>query len=450
MPSVPKYFLAMRVSRLFLSGLSGLIAPSDEKASMSQPTRILLALVAGLVLGVLLASFAAGAVPGVLLIAEPVGTAWLNALQMTIVPLVVSLLITGIAATAEAVRAGRTAARAMAVILTVMSLSAVIAAVLTPLLLDLAPLPAESAASLRRALVGVPQAGPVPGLSAFFASLVPTNVVAAAANSAYISLLIFTLLFAFALTRVEAGPRAQLTGVFTGLRDTVLIMINWIIWAAPLGVFALALTVGARAGSAAFGALLHYILIVSAVGVVVTLLAYPMAAVGGRVGLGRFTRAALPAQAVAVSTQSSLACLPIMLKKAEELDVPAATGGVVLPLAVVMMRATGPAMNLAVAIYVTTWFGVEMGPATLATATVVAMLTSLGSVSLPGQVSFISAIAPINAVFGVPVAPLGLLVAVEILPDIVRTLGNVTMDLAVTTAVSARSGPAPVSERMRC
>ncbi len=408
---------------------------------MSQPTRILLSLVVGLALGVLLAAQAPGAVPGVLLGAEPIGTAWLNALQMTIIPLVVSLLVTGIAATAQAVRAGRIAARAIAVILTIMGLSAVLAAFLTPLLLRLAPLPIDSAAALRAALIGAPAAADPPGLLAFVTGLVPTNVVAAAANSAFLSLIIFTLLFAFALTRIEAERRVALTRFFEALRDTVLVMVNWIIWAAPVGVFALALTVGARAGSAAFGALVHYILIVSAVGVVVTLLAYPVAMIGGRIGLVRFGRAALPAQAVAVSTQSSLACLPVMLKKAEELAVPAATGGVVLPLAVVMMRATGPAMNLAVAIYVATWFGAPIGAATLAAATVVAMLTSLGSVSLPGQVSFISAIAPINAVFGVPVAPLGLLVAVETLPDIVRTLGNVTMDLAVTTTVSARSGP---------
>lgn len=413
---------------------------------MSQPTRILLALVAGLALGVLLAAGAPGAVPGVLLGSEPIGTAWLNALQMTIIPLVVSLLITGIAATAEAVRAGRIAARAIAVILTIMASSAALAAVLTPALLRLAPLPVESAAALRTALVGAPAGDAPPGLMAFFTGLVPTNVVAAAANSAFLSLIIFTLLFAFALTRIEQERRDRLTGFFEAMRDTVLVMVNWIIWAAPVGVFALALTVGARAGSAAFGALVHYILIVSIVGVVVTALAYPLAAIGGRVGLVRFGRAALPAQAVAVSTQSSLACLPIMLKKAGELGVPAATGGVVLPLAVVMMRATGPAMNLAVAIYVATWFGVPFGPATLAVATVVAMLTSLGSVSLPGQVSFVSAIAPINAVFGVPVAPLGLLVAVETLPDIVRTLGNVTMDLAVTTTVAARSGPVPLDE----
>lgn len=416
---------------------------------MSQPTRILLSLVLGLLLGVALASFAPAATGPALLVAEPVGTAWLNALQMTIIPLVVSLLVTGIAATAEAVSAGRTAARSIALILTIMLLSGAAAAFLTPLFLHLVPLPEASAAALRHALQGAAPAGEAPGIGQFFTTLVPTNVVAAAANSAFLSLIIFTLLFAFALTRIEPGARAQLTGFFAAMRDTVLVMINWIIWAAPLGVFALALVVGARAGTAAFGALVHYVATVSAVGIVVGLCAYPLAALGGRTGLGRFARAALPAQAVAISTQSSLATLPTMLKGSTALGIHAATSGVVLPLAVVMLRATGPAMNLAVAIYVTHWFGIPMPATTVAAAVVVAALTSLGSVSLPGQVSFISAIAPINATFGAPIAPLGLLVAVETIPDIFRTLGNVTMDLAVTAVVAARSGPVAEGEADR-
>ena len=409
---------------------------------MSQPTRILLSLIFGLVIGIGLARLAPGAAAAGIPVAQPIGTAWLNALQMTIIPLVVSLLVTGIAATAEAVRAGRIAARAIGLILIVMSLSSVIASVLTPLFLDIVPMPAASAQALRGAITGSEPTTPPPPIAEFFTTLVPTNVVAAAANSAFLSLIVFTLLFAFALTRVEPEGRQTLTTFFKAMRDTVLVMIGWIIWVAPLGVFALAFVVGARAGSAAFGALVHYMAIVSAVGVVIGLLSYPLAAIVGRAGLARFARAALPSQAVAISTQSSLASLPTMLKGAETLAVPTATAGVVLPLAVVMMRATGPAMNLAVAIYVAHWFGIDIGPATMAAATAVATLTSLGSVSLPGQVSFISAIAPIVVIFGAPVAPLGLLVAVETIPDIFRTLGNVTMDLSVTAAVSGRSRPA--------
>ena len=411
----------------------------------SPSTRILGALVLGLLLGVALAASNPGAVPGVVGVAQPIGTAWLNALQMTVIPLVFSLLVTGIAATAEAARSGAVAARAIAVILTIMVASAVAAAILTPLFLGFAPMPAASAAALRGALADVAPAGPVPPLGEFMAGMVPSNVVAAAANGAFLSLILFALIFAFALTRIDRAGRETLTGVFAAIRDTMLVMIGWIIWIAPVGVFALALTVAARTGTAAVGALLHYIVTVSSVGVAVSLFALPLALWGGRVAFGRFLRESAPALAVALSTQSSLASLPAMLKGSEALGVPVATSGVALPLCVAMLRATGPAMNLAVAIYVAAWFGVPLTFATLGAATAIAVLTSLGSVSLPGQVSFISAISPIAVTLGVPLAPLGLLVAVETLPDIFRTLGNVIFDLAVTVTVAARSDPAELT-----
>ena len=408
---------------------------------MTQATRILLSLVAGLTAGIALATFAPGAVPGATAVAEPIGTAWLHALQMTIVPLVVSLLVTGVAATAEAARAGRLAGRAIALYVTLLFLSAVMAAVLTPLFLSIAPLPAASAAALRAALSGAEAIPPVAPLGEFFAGIVPTNIVKAAAADAFLSLIIFTLIFAFAIARIGAEERALMVRFFTALRDTMLVVIDWVLLVAPIGVFALALVVGARAGTGAFGALIHYILTVSAIGFAVAVTAYPLAMVAARVPLRAFTRAALPAQAVAFSTQSSLASLPAMLEGARALGVPVSTAGVTLPLAVAIFRATGPAMNLAVAIYIATWFGVPLSPATLAIGVVVATLTSLGSVSLPGTVSYVSAIAPIAGTIGAPLAPLGLLVAVETIPDIMRTVGNVTMDLATTALLRRRARP---------
>ncbi|KTT73073.1 dicarboxylate/amino acid:cation symporter [Sphingomonas endophytica] len=409
---------------------------------MSQATRILLSLLIGLSSGIALATFAPTAVPGAITVADPIGTAWLHGLQMTIVPLVVSLLVTGVAATAEAAKAGRLAGRAIALYVAFLFLSATIAALVTPLILTIAPLPTAAATALRAALSGAEQVPAVPPLAEFFAGIVPTNIVKAAAADAFLSLIIFTLVFAFAIARIDAEGRTLLVRFFTALRDTMLVVIDWVLWIAPLGVFALALVVGARAGTGAFGALIHYILVVSSVGVVVTLLAYPVARLGGRVPLAGFARAALPSQAVAISTQSSLASVPAMLEGARDLGVPVETAGVTLPLAVAIFRATGPAMNLAVAIYVATWFGVPLPPATLVVAVVVATLTSLGSVSLPGTVSYVSAIAPIAGTIGAPLAPLGLLVAVETIPDIVRTVGNVTMDLATTAWLGRRRDPA--------
>lgn len=416
---------------------------------MSQATRILLALIIGLALGIGLAAVSATSAETGILIAQPIGTAWLNALQMTIVPLVVSLLITGVAATAEAARAGRIAGRAMALFIILLWTASVLAAVLTPLLLHLFPLPADAAAALRATLSETKPVGAVPPFSEFLAALVPTNPIAAAANDAFLPLIIFTLVFAFALTRLPAEPRRLLTQFFQAVGDVMLVMIGWILWLAPVGVFALAYVVGARAGTAAFGALLHYILIISAVGIVVWLASFPMGAIGGRVSLGRFVRATGPAQAVAISTQSSLASLPAMLKGAGQLGVPVTTSGVTLPLAVAIFRVTGPPMNLAVAIYVAYWFGIPLGPGQIAAGVAVAAITTMGAVSLPGQISYVSSIAPICIAMGVPIAPLGLLVAVETIPDIFRTLGNVTMDLATTATISARSGPPIVTDADR-
>jgi Na+/H+-dicarboxylate symporter len=405
---------------------------------MSQATRILSALVIGLGGGIALAAYAPGAVQPTIAVAEPIGTAWLNALQMTIVPLVVSLLITGVAATAEAAQAGRLAGRAIAMYVTLLFCSALTAAILTPLFLQIAPLPRESAAALKAALIGAQAVGTIPPVGEFLAAVIPSNVVKAMAENKFISLIIFALVFAFAMTRLARESRDLLTAFFTAVRDTMLVVIDWILWIGPVGVFALALIVGARAGTGAFGALVHYILTISAVGAVVALSAYPLAVIGGRIGLGRYARAVLPSQAVAISTQSSLASLPAMVEGASELGVPVATSGVTLPLAVAIFRATGPAMNFAVAIYVAIWFEVPLTFGTLAVGTLVATLTSLGSVSLPGTISYVSAIAPVASAIGAPVAPLGLLVAVETIPDIMRTLGNVMMDLATTLTLSRR------------
>jgi Na+/H+-dicarboxylate symporter len=407
---------------------------------MSQATRILVALIAGIAVGIGAAALHGNWAAIGIMIFQPIGTAWLNGLQMTIVPLVIALLVLGVAATADAARAGLIATRSMILFIAILWASSILAAVLTPLLLKLWPLAPDAASALKAALIGSKPVGTVPPFGEFLAAIVPSNPVAAAANDAFLPLIVFSLVFAFAITRLPKERRDLLTNFFHAVSDTMLVMINWVLWLAPIGVFALAFLVGAKAGSAAFGALLHYVLVVSSVGIVVWLVSFPIGAIGGRISLGRFVRATAPAQAVAISTQSSLASLPAMLRGAEAIGVPDTTSGIVLPLAVAIFRATGPAMNLAVAIYIAIWFDVPLTPASLGAGIAVAAITTMGAVSLPGAISYVSSIAPIAAVMGVPIAPLGLLVAVETFPDIFRTLGNVTMDLAATATIARWSG----------
>jgi Na+/H+-dicarboxylate symporter len=388
------------------------------------------ALAAGLALGWLLAG--TRTIEPLLAVAGPVGSLWLRSLQMTIIPLIAALLVTGIARMVATARAGPMARRTLGWFFAVLAAGTLFAAFAMPLLLDLFPVPPRAAAALVSDGVAAP---PVPGLGAFFETLVAPNVIAAAAETAMLPLVVFFAALALAITRLPEARRALLVGVFEALGDAMLVVIGWVLWLAPLGVFALAIGVAAASGGAAVAALGHYVLLVASLGLVVFVAGYAVAAFGARIGPLRFARDMLPAQAVALSTQSSLASLPAMLAVCRSLGVRETSADFVLPLAVAVFRATSPAMNLGVAIYVARLTGVELTPALIAAGVAVALVTTVGSVSLPGTVSFVTSIAPIALAMGVPIGPLALLVAVEMLPDLVRTVGNVTMDVAVTATV---------------
>jgi Na+/H+-dicarboxylate symporter len=413
---------------------------------MSQAYRILIALIVGLGLGIALANYAPAGGATMLLFTKKIGSAWLHGLQMVIVPLVVALLVIGIAASAEAARAGRIAASALLTFVAILWINTIMSAVVTPLLLKFFPLPAAWGDALRASLSGAKATGTVPSLGDFFDKIVPVNIVDAAATDAFLPLTVFAMVFAFAITRLPAERRKLLIDFFQAIADALIVVIGWVLVLAPIGVFCLAFGLGMETGAAAFGALLHYILTVSTLGIIVLLSAYPLAAIGARVGIGRFARAVLPSQVVALSTSSSLATLPAMLRSSEALGAPATVSGVVLPIAVAVFRATSPAMNLAVALYVANLTGTVIGPGQLAAGIATAAITTMGSVSLPGTISFFASVAPVAVAMGVPIEALGLLVAVETVPDLFRTLGNVTMDVAVTATVAKRTGAAEKTE----
>jgi Na+/H+-dicarboxylate symporter len=391
---------------------------------------------AGLVLG-----FAAGILlqgnpvfAGFLSYAELAGKVWLRLLQITILPLVVGLVYTGISQTLAAAGGGKLARRAVTFFFSVLILSGLLAATVVPALLELFPVPAQAVAQLSGG-ASAAEGAKVPGFAEILLAMIPDNIFAAAAAGAMLPLVLFTSVLAVATTRIAEAPRRQLSLIFEGLAAAMMVVIGWVLAIAPIGVFGLASAVAASSGTDAIQALAHYILIVSAAGTVIMLGGYVIAVLFAGKSLGQFARAMLPVQAVALSTQSSLACLPAMLVATRKLEVREATADFVLPLSVAIFRATSPAMNMGVAIYAAHLTGTPLSPFLLVVGAAVAFLVSLSSVSLPGTLSFVISVGPIANAMGVPIAPLGLLVAVEMLPDLMRTLGNVTMDVAVTAAV---------------
>ncbi|OYZ42009.1 MAG: sodium:dicarboxylate symporter, partial [Novosphingobium sp. 16-62-11] len=221
--------------------------PASTSAAMTLPpiaqvpaVWTFLGLITGLAGGLFVAFAAPSALPLVETWVKPIGEMWLRALQATIVPLVAALLFTGVTQTVATASAGALARRSLGLFLAVLTFSAGAALVVTPALIALIPIPADAGAALRQTLSGK-DAGPVPGIADFLRSIVPTNVIDAAANDRILPLILFVSVFALAVGRLAGPQREVMTTFFAALASAMLVVIGWVLALAPIGVFALSM-----------------------------------------------------------------------------------------------------------------------------------------------------------------------------------------------------------------
>jgi proton glutamate symport protein len=402
-------------------------------------TRLVLGLAAGLVLGLLAA---ASHSPGLVRAADaitPIGTLWVNAIRMTVIPLVVSLLITGVASTSDIKTVGQIGGKTLAVFFamligaTAIALPMGIAAFawlsrLVTVRPELPPGAADAAASIAGGTTPI-------GFGAWLTSLIPTNPIAAAANGAMLPLVVFTLLLALAISRSSADARETLLRFFRSLTEAMLTMVRWIVAVAPVGVFALMLPLGAHGGAGLVGAIGFYIAAYSVASIVFVLLLYPVITAIARVPMPEFARAALPAQTIAFSSSSSIASLPALVEGAEEkLRLREDVTGFVLPLAVSTFKFAAPVSWTFGALFVAWFYHVDLGLAAYAT---IALATIFMGFVAPGvpRGAFLM-LAPLFLSIGLPIEGIGILIAVDAIPDLFATVLNATGDLAATVLVA--------------
>jgi Na+/H+-dicarboxylate symporter len=313
-------------------------------------------------------------------------------------------------------------------------------------------------ASLRSSVAApaAPTATDVPSFAEWVVSVVPSNPVKAAADGAMLPVVVFALALGLALLTVTQERREAVLAFFRGLADAMLAIVRVIIAIAPIGVFALTVPVISRTGLAAAGALGYYVLAIAIAQAIFIVLLYPIAAIAGAVPVARFARAVFPAQAVAVATSSSLASLPAMIDSADRrLGLPAEVSGVVLPLAVSTFKISAPILWAVVATFLTRFYGVPLAPAQLVAVVLTGLLTSFSGPGVPH--GWLLVIAPMTATLGIPAEGIGLLIAVDAVPDIFATTLNVTGDMVAAALVSRGhratatresrlriSGPAPM------
>ena len=401
---------------------------------------VVLALIAGIAVGAWVGASGDAGLASAAHTVESLGVLWLNLLKMTVVPLVFCLLVNGIASVADAAASGRLAARSIFVFGVLLVTATAYACIILPIVLQLWPVdPAVGRAMVEGATGSAPKAVQPPTLGGWISALAPDNPVgAAASNSTVLQLTVFALFFGFAAIRLPAAQRETLLGMLKSVADAVIIIVRWVLVAAPIGVFALSLGVGLTSGVGVSGLLVQYVVIAAGVTALIVPMAFLFAVIWGRVNPVKFLAACSPVFATAISTQSSLATLPLMVERSRDaLGIPSRAANLTLPLAVAIFRMTSPVTNLAVCFFVASVHGIPVGIGQIAAGFFVAIAISVGSVGLPGQVSFVASVAPICAAMGLPIDLLGILVAIEVLPDIFRTLGNVAGDMAAT-AIAGR------------
>jgi proton glutamate symport protein len=409
---------------------------------MSLTTKVLLGLILGLAVGIAISASGnetLALVPGFL---EPIGTLWINAIRMTVIPLVVSAILVGVTSLPDAKTIGRIGGRALLLFLVALFAAAAFTVLIAPPAFSALDIDPAAASALRASVAtssdaAVESAQKMQGFRQWLIDLVPTNPIKAAADGAMLPLIVFSLAFGLGLNRITPENRDVLLRGINAVLEASLRLVRWVLQLAPIGVFALTVALANRLGLAAAGAVLYYIVIVSAMLIAFMGLLYLVAWLVGGKNPRLFARACAPAQAVAFSSRSSLVALPAMLETSQTvLALPLSIRSFFLPLAVATFR-SGSAIGIPVGvIFLARLYGVDLSAQQLVTIALTSVVTTFSVPGIPG--GSIIVMVPVLLSAGLPVDGIGLLLGVDTIPDMFRTTTNVTGDMSVACVLARR------------
>jgi len=422
--------------------------PARSAGGLSLTLSALAALGAGLALGILIHGSTDPRVVELVDAIGAVGQLWVAALRMTVLPLMIGLTLVAIVGARRDDSIGALGVRALFVFIVMLVAAAFITLAVAAPIVSLYPVDAETAASFR-AGTSIPSS-PLEStrrdstLGEWLIALIPGNVFQAAASGDILPILFFTVFFALAVTRLAPERSDPLREIFQAGTDAMMILIGWILKVLPLGVFALCVDFAFRVGVRLTGVIGVYVIIVSGMMLVVTALLYPATALLGRIPLSRFARAVAPAQLVAVSTRSSIASLPALVKGGQKyLALSASATGFLLPLSVTAFKLNRTISGPIKLMFLAHVFQVPLGVSQWAAFLVTQLILSFSTAGIP-SVGTIRSI-PAYLAAGVPIEGVVILDAVEAIPDIFKTLINVTADMSAVTILSRRDRVGPVA-----
>jgi DAACS family dicarboxylate/amino acid:cation (Na+ or H+) symporter len=423
-------------------------AGASRRAGMPLHTKILLGLVIGAAAGVtcnLLWKDQPALVWITDNIAGPVGQIFLRLLFMVVIPLVFTSITLGVASLGDVRRIGRVGGRTLVFFLATTALAASLGLTLVNLIrpgesLDpavRAELLAEYSGEAEAKVAASEQTGF--GIQTFV-NIIPRNPVAAAANGEMLGVIFFSLVLGIALTMMASERAAPLVGVLESISSAVMLMIGFAMKVAPFGVAGLIFSVTAKFGFDVLRSLgLYAIMVLMGLTIhqfgILPLLARLIAGIRP----GEFFRRIRGLMITAFSTSSSNATLPTTIKTAEEqFGVPSHIAGFVLPLGATMnMNGTALFEGMTV-LFLAQVFGVDLSLGAQAIVIGMSVITAIGAAGVPS--GSIPLLVMVLVMVGVPGEGIALILGVDRILDMARTVPNVTADLITSLYITRREG----------
>jgi DAACS family dicarboxylate/amino acid:cation (Na+ or H+) symporter len=427
------------------------MADSPPRRRVALHTKVLLGLVLGAAAGVASNIFARQSPTLLWLVdnvAQPLGQIFLRLLFMVVVPLVFASVTMGVASLGDLRRIGRVGVKTLLLFLVTTAVAVCVGitlvdvirpgdaldpAIRTALMAEYSAQAGEKVAASQETRFGINT----------LVNIVPRNPLAAAANGDMLGLIFFSLMFGIALTLIAEEAARPVMRVLEGINQAVMVMIGFAMRLAPLGVAGLIFSVTAKFG---FDVLKSLGLYVVTVLLALTIHQFGVIGVLARVVLGirpgSFFSRCRALMITAFSTSSSSATLPTTIRTAEEnFGVPREVAGFVLPLGATM-NMNGTALFEGVTVlFLAQVFAVSMNLGTQIVVVVMAVVTAIGVAGVPS--GSIPLIVMVLGMVGVPPEGIALVLGVDRILDMARTVPNVTGDL-LTSLIVARSERMPI------
>jgi Na+/H+-dicarboxylate symporter len=395
---------------------------------MTNQVAIVIGLFAGLIVGVTAAVTGSPGLTDFATGVQPIGRAFINLVRMVVIPLVVATIFTGVANLGSPKKLGRLGGISLGFFWVTTIIAIVMGMIIMRVAIGIFPVPVQTPPE---------GTGPqeLPGAVEFLLGLIPANPFAAAADGALLPLMVFTVLFGAAVGTLREDHRAQLMSFAEAITAALIKLVHWVLWTAPIGVFALAAPVAAESGLNVLQSLLMFVVVVVMALVIFVVVVYlPLVALLGGVSPIRFSRASVGPWVIGMSTTSSAATLPAMLEAAmQRLGISRTVAGFVLALGAALNRSGSALFQGSAIIFLAALYGVPIPVAAIGAAVLATFLVSLTVTGVPS--SSLVTLAPALETVGVPLSGIAILFGIDRIPDMVRTAVNVTGHMAAATVV---------------